>query len=79
MAVALLTFSCNNDGLPVISACGTEDPIEDLEWLNPEIQRRKNDTSADARYCYIEQATNDGETLFIYNDCNPIVNKVVPV
>ncbi len=80
-SAVLLNFGCSDDDLnfPVIAACGVDNPIEDLAWLKSEVQRRKNDTSADAVYCYIEQAINNGETIFIYNDCNPLVNKVVPV
>lgn len=77
--VGLLAFGCNNDDVTVISACDVENPIEDLEWLRSEIQRRKNDTSADAVYCYIEQAKSDGQTIFIYNDCNPLASKVIPI
>lgn len=80
-SMILLTFGCSDDDLnfPVIAACNVNNPIEDLEWLKSEVQRRKNDTSADAIYCYIEQAINDGETIFIYNDCNPLINKIIPI
>jgi len=76
----LYLISCSNDdNLPIISACDVANPIEDLEWLKAEVEKRRNDTSSDAIYCYIEQAVTNEQTIFIYNDCNPLINKVIPV
>lgn len=77
-SVALLGHGCKKDelDLPVIAACGVDNPIEDLEWLSSEIRSRQNDTSMGAVFGYIEQALNEGETLYIFNDCNPAANSV---
>jgi hypothetical protein len=77
-SVALLGHGCKKDelDLPVIAACGVDNPIEDLEWLSSEIRSRQNDTSMGAVFGYIEQALNEGETIFIFNDCNPAANSV---
>ncbi|MGB3149065.1 MAG: hypothetical protein WBB27_00265 [Maribacter sp.] len=81
ISLGLIVTGCNNDDLdmPVISACDVKNPIENLEWLGAEVEKRKNNTSEDALYCYIEQATAGNETIFIYNDCNPLINKVLPI
>ena len=77
-SLVVLSYGCDEDelGLPIMAACGVDDPIEELEWLTAEVQIRKNDTSSFAVYGYIEQALNDGETIFIFNDCNPAANSV---
>jgi hypothetical protein len=76
----LYLVSCSSDdSLPIIAACDVANPIEDLEWLKAEVEKRKNDTSSDAIYCYIEQAITNERTIFIYNDCNPLIDKVIPV
>jgi hypothetical protein len=83
LGIILISFGCdtNDDGFVAIllPACGVENPLEQLDWLRLEVEKRKNDTSEDARYCYISQVESDGITVFLYQDCNPLVNKIVPV
>ncbi|TAI46818.1 DUF4377 domain-containing protein [Flagellimonas allohymeniacidonis] len=59
--------------------CTFEDPVADLEWLSNEIRRREIQANDETKYCYISQAELDGEPVFLYFDCNPLINKVIPV
>ncbi|MEM8509511.1 MAG: DUF4377 domain-containing protein [Bacteroidota bacterium] len=59
--------------------CGFEDPTADLEWLRFEVEQREANITEASRYCYITQAALNGSIVFVYWDCNPVVNKVIPV
>ncbi|MEM9077025.1 MAG: DUF4377 domain-containing protein [Bacteroidota bacterium] len=59
--------------------CTFENAAEDLEWLESEIERRLLNIDEQTKYCYISQAEYKGEPVFLYFDCNPAVNKVIPV
>ncbi len=50
-----------------------------LTWLREEINRREANPSEDLKYRYIAQSGLKGQTVFIYWDCNPVVNKVIPI
>lgn len=79
----ILLLGCNNDDNGFISlpiyACDLENPLENLDWLKSEVMKRKSDTSENTRYCYISQAELNGNTFFLYEDCNPFVNKLIAV
>lgn len=83
LGLIFIFIGCNNDDsgfvqLP-LEACGVENPLEDLEWLRTEVERRKNDSSEDARYCYISLFEQNSITYFLYEDCNPLVDKIILV
>ena len=59
--------------------CTFEDPAIDLDWLRIEIERREINTNEQTKYCYISQAEYQGEPVFLYFDCNPLINKVIPI
>jgi len=60
-------------------ACSFDNAVEDLDWLRFEIRRRELNPTTDMKYCYIAQGEIQDEPVFIYWDCNPVVNKVVVV
>ncbi|PRX57953.1 DUF4377 domain-containing protein [Flagellimonas meridianipacifica] len=60
-------------------SCEFEEPATDLEWLRIEIERRELNINEQTKYCYISQAEYEGEPVFLYFDCNPVINKVIPV
>lgn len=80
---ALMTLvSCSNDdnGKAItlsIAGCGVDKPLEELLWLKTEIESREANTNEDMKYCYIVQGTVNNSTVFIYKDCNPLVDKIV--
>lgn len=76
-----IILSCTEDdgNLPVIAACNVDNPIEELSWLNAEIRNRTLNQTEFSIYDYITQGTFDGETIFLYKNCNPIANSVVPI
>lgn len=59
--------------------CEVNNPLEELDWLRSEVEKRKNDSSETARYCYISQFEQNGITYFLYEDCDPLVDKVILV
>ena len=80
LPILFCLVSCgDDDNSMLLGACGVENPIEDLDFLRLEVERRNDDTSEDAVFCFIEQAEIDGQTIFLYNDCNPRINKAVPI
>ncbi|MEK6151749.1 hypothetical protein WIW50_00725 [Flavobacteriaceae bacterium 3-367] len=85
LAFLLVCLSCiiccsdDDDSKDERSACGVANILEDLDWLRDEIADREQSTSPDIQYCYITKATWNGQTVFLYEDCNPLINKVVPV
>ena len=79
--IFILLFSCNSvdDTNQLKNSCSVDNPIEDLDWLKNEIDEREQNIRDDSKYCYIRQALYKNQTVFIYGDCNPLINKVVPV
>ncbi len=77
-------FACSNDDdqggfINVIAGCGVSNAAQDLDWLREEINRREDSTAEEMKYCYIISADLNGETIFIYEDCNPLVDKAFPI
>lgn len=76
----LILIACNSDDNAnaftlTIAGCDVENPLEELDWLKAEIERREQNQSEEMKYCYIVQASYQGQTIFIYEDCNPLVDK----
>ncbi|MGB3780800.1 MAG: hypothetical protein WA960_20725 [Tunicatimonas sp.] len=59
--------------------CSVENPVEELAWLQDEIQSRGQIRSSYEQYFYISQAKYKGETVFIYDGCCPNCNTIVRV
>ena len=79
--LALLLFiSCSTSDdegtINIIAGCGVSNVAADLDWLQQEISERENSSVAEMKYCYILTATLNEETVFIYGDCNPLVDKI---
>ncbi len=72
-----LLVCCSNDDDNVRPACGVLNPVQDLAWLKSEIERRNANPSEDMKYCYIVQATLNAQDVFIYEDCNPLIDKAI--
>lgn len=81
VTICIFIYSCsdNDDKLSVTPACGVDNPIEELAWLKSEIDNRNQSNRESMKYCYIVQGEYEGETVFVYEDCDPAVNKIVPV
>lgn len=69
--------SCSDNDDDIISACDVNNPTKDLQWLKAEIDRRNENPTDDKKYCYIVQAQLNGQDVFIYEDCNPLINKAI--
>ncbi|MGJ8733526.1 MAG: hypothetical protein ACSHW4_10285 [Cellulophaga sp.] len=70
----ILFISCSNsdDDKSTELICSTENPIEDLDWLKSEIE-------SFGKYESVVQNTYENKTIFIFNNCNPRINSVIPV
>lgn len=77
LSISFLLLACsdNDDDFKAIAACGFENVTEELSWLKAEIERREESSSEDLIYCYITISEIDGESVFIYRDCNPLIDK----
>lgn len=75
----LLSSSCsdNDDTIPL--ACGVADPTEDIGWLKNEIEDLKSSDSGIQQYFYVWQGIYDSQTVFVFDNCCPFCNTVVPV
>jgi len=67
----LFTFSCDEDEDPA-TACGVDQPIENLAWLQ-EMEENLSEGSL-SEYSYIKQATYKGGTVFFPGSCCPHCN-----
>ena len=80
LLTVVILFSCTKDDeLPIIAACGVDNPVEDLNWLKTEINRRETNPSADMKYCSITLDQYENQVVFVYNDCNPVIDKIIPI
>ena len=57
----------NND--PAKNTCNVSNPAEELGWLKKEIDSLKND-----EYSFYVMANYKGETVFINENCNPLID-----
>ncbi|WP_422083855.1 hypothetical protein [Ulvibacterium sp.] len=72
-------LSCSNDNDIIRPACGVDNPAKELSWLKTEIDNREANITEDTKYCYITQADYKGQTVFVYQDCNPLIDKGIPI
>jgi len=77
--ISLMAFSCEKEGCMPSNTCGVTNPTEELGWLKAEIADREQRTSDFNKYFYIQQAEYNGQTIFIYSNCCPMCNTIVPV
>ncbi len=61
-------FSCEKD---YDNTCNVLNPAEEITWLKEAIDNVKED-----EYSYYVMADYDGETVFYYVNCDPLVNYV---
>jgi len=78
-SLLLTVLSCSDKDDNFNAICGVSDPTEELEWLKSEITIRRRDVSEDAKYHYISQADLDGNSVFLYRNCDPKGNSIIPV
>lgn len=79
LSLCLLLFvSCSNDDANKKTEliCSVKNPIEDLDWLKSEIESLKN---KGGKYESIIQNMYKNQIIFIFNNCNPAINSVIPV
>jgi hypothetical protein len=74
----LLVFSCEKDFLSD-NTCNVKNPIEDLPWLENQIQIIKQLNPDVSKYYYISMAKYNEETVFIEGNCDPLADSVFPV
>lgn len=77
----LLFCACSyEDGLNALTqavpGCDVLNPTQELSWLKAEIDQRDQNPSPDMKYCYILQGNINGKVVFVYEDCNPLANKL---
>ena len=67
----LLIMSCSSDDNNLV--CSVENPIENLNWLKSEIDLLKNN---EEEYNYVTQTKHNDQTVFVFANCNPLINSV---
>jgi len=80
LVVFLIALSCDSDDDNQFkNSCAVDNPVEDLEWLKAEIERRNQNINDDSKYCYISHFIYNNQSIFIYGDCDPRVDKIILV
>lgn len=75
-----LALSCDHDEhIETTSLCAVANPKEDLPWLKTKIEQLVQSDPTVAKYFYVEQGVLNGETVFIFPNCCPQCNSMVPV
>jgi len=69
-------YGCSKDDYD-LPKCKFDNAAQDLVWLKAIIDDREASPTEDMKYCYIEQAKLNRKTVFIFMDCNPLVNKAI--
>ncbi len=75
--IFVLISSCTDSDDDALSGCGLENPRQDLAWLRKRIAEMANSDSPDVKYCYVVQGTYENNTVFRFEDCNPLIDKAV--
>jgi len=76
--ISLMAFSCEKEEMPG-NTCGVNNPLKELSWLKSYIQRQEQNYPDIAKYLYIAQAEYNGQAVFLYYNCNPLYDTIVPV
>jgi hypothetical protein len=76
LIVLLTAFSCKKEGDSPQAPCAVANPAQDLPWLKEKIEAL---SSLDSSYEYIQQATYQGQTVFIFRNCCENCNSTAPV
>lgn len=58
---------------------GCKNRLEELNWLMNEIERRVENQMQFSEYDYTTQGKFNNQIIFLYKNCNPIANSIVPV
>jgi len=78
--VLLFTISCDNEvDILIYNSCDAERPIEQLDWLREKAQEMNEYDDDIKQYFYISQASYQDQTVFIFGNCCPFCNTVIPV
>ncbi len=82
LCVSFLLSCSNSEEFNSKSACGVDNPIENLAWLKSEIEQREQnqiDQTVDWQYHYIMLVAFEKKDIFIYGNCCPNCNSVYVV
>lgn len=72
----LVFFACSDDD-GLTNTCLIENPVAELDWLASEIQTLEQ--SGISQFLYVSQAEYENGTVFIFGNCCPNCNSVIPV
>lgn len=77
VCLSLIFLACSNsEEFNSKSACGVDNPVEDLAWLKNKIKQMEQDDEVDYQYSYIKQTSAEKRDIFIYANCDPLANSV---
>jgi hypothetical protein len=75
-----MLLSCNKDtSTRNVNTCNVANPAEDLPWLKTRIGNLVISDPNTIRYQYVQQADYNGETVFIFGNCDPMALSLFPV
>lgn len=75
VVMVLFLFSCKKDSNESPKEiCYVSNPTEELAWLKASIESLEAGNAENLKYSYYMTANLDGETVFYYGNCNPLIN-----
>jgi hypothetical protein len=74
----LMIFSCEPDE-NFDNSCDVRNPVEDLDWLNTRIRQLESLDPNTGRYQFVSMAKYRGNSVFIFENCDPLAVSVSPV
>ena len=75
ITILSVSISCGEETGPS-RPCSVENPVKDLPWLADQIQEWESTNWRE--YAYVTQAKYANETVFIFGNCCPVCNTIIP-
>jgi hypothetical protein len=74
---SLLIFACSCSSNVDNEPCNVADPLNDLPWLKAKVQELEQHDLRE--YFYVDKAYYNGIMVFVFADCCPTCNTVMPM
>lgn len=79
LLISAFFLACSGKGSSTNAACGVDNPIKDLAWLKAYVDETEDSSQELSKYFYVLKGIYNEETVFIFDNCCPFCNTIVPV
>ncbi len=56
-----------------------DDPVKELPWIKERMNTMVTSSPETAKYKYVTIGEYDGQTVFLFGDCDPLALSVLPI